>query len=54
MRRDPREMIETPEEERRVATRAWAIVLGAWIVGLVILALVVTPLLFSVCARIAG
>ena len=36
-------------DERRITARAWGIVLGAWVALFVFLALVVTPLLFSVC-----
>jgi hypothetical protein len=40
------------DDERRSLGRAWGIVLGAWAVAFALLALVVAPLLFSLCARI--
>lgn len=45
-----------PEQEpgRPLPIRATAIVLGLWTAGLLILAFVAVPLLFSLCGSIAG
>ena len=43
--------VGAPDEERRSAGRAWGLVLGAWVVFFTLLALVVAPLVFSLCER---
>lgn len=46
MRRDPRR-VAAPKQP--LPLRATAIVLSVWVVGLVLIAFVVLPLLFSTC-----
>jgi hypothetical protein len=52
VRGDPREVRAEKEPDARSAGRAWGFVLGAWAVFFTVLALVVAPLLFSLCERV--
>ncbi len=53
MHRDPLPLKRETEEEadRKLSTRAWGIVLGAWAALFAFLALVILPLLFSLCGK---
>lgn len=53
MRRDPRP-VGDPDPGSPLPLRATAIVLGFWIGGLVILALIVVPMLFALCGPAPG
>ncbi len=48
MHRDPRELTQD-EEGRKLSGRAWGLLLGTWAAFFSILALVVLPVLFSLC-----
>lgn len=48
MRRDPRDL-EEEREGGKLSGRAWGLVLGAWLAAFAFLAVVVLPLLFSLC-----
>lgn len=51
MHRDPRDVVEEDEEEgaRRIAGRAWGVVLAAWIALFAFLGLIAMPVLFATC-----
>ena len=50
MHRDPGDVREDAEG-RKLSGRAWGMVLGAWAAFFAFLALVVAPILFSMCER---